>query len=77
MRKGIVPLDWSLIGSMLANEGDNEQAEFLKALLNEMRTWGTNFQIEMQLCHIASKLSSADRELLSIFCVEHGDDGKD
>ena len=78
MRRGIITdIDWGYIGAVLANEGDIEQAEFLKSLLNEMRTWGTNFQIQVQLAHTASRLSSADRELLSIFCGEHGDDGKD
>ena len=74
MRNGIVPLDWKLIGAMLANSGDDEQVPFFKSFLNEMRSWGTNHQIEFQLVSIAKELSSADRELLSIFCNEHGKD---
>jgi hypothetical protein len=74
MRKGIVPLDWKLIGAMCADEGSVAQLEFFKSFLNEMRSWGTNFQIEVQLCEIAGELEDADRRLLSIFCDQHGDD---
>ena len=74
MKKGIVPLDWELIGAMLANGGDDEQVPFFKSFLNEMRSWGTNHQIHFQLASIARQLNSADRELMSIFCNEHGDD---
>ena len=72
-RKGIVPLDWKLIGAILANEGNNSQAEFFKSFLNEMRSWGTNYEINFQLAEIAKELQEPDRELLSIFCNQHGE----
>lgn len=74
MRKGIVPIDWKLIGAMCADEGSTAQVEFFKSFLNEMRSWGTNYQIQTQLCEVAKDLSSPDKELLSIFCDQHGGD---
>ena len=75
MKKGIVPLDWKLIGAMLANETSEEQIEFFKQFIEEMRLWnGTNFQIHSQLISIAKKLPAADRELWSFFCNQHGED---
>ena len=74
MRKGIAPLDWALIGAMLANLGEIEQTEFFTSFLNEMRSWGTNHQIQLQLIAIAKNLSGADRGLLRIFCDQHGGD---
>jgi len=74
IRKGMVSFDWTLIGAMCADEGSDSQVEFFKGFLNEMRSWGTNYQIEFQLTEIAKCLTSADRELLSIFCNEHGGD---
>ena len=75
MKKGIVPLDWKLIGAMLANEDATAQIEFFKQFLEEMRAWqGTNYQIHNQLCTIARGLSDADRQLWSFFCDQHGGD---
>ena len=74
MKKGIVPLDWKLIGAMLANEDCSAQVEFFKQFIEEMRLWhGTNYQIHNQLHCIAKELSSADRGLWSFFCGQHGD----
>ena len=73
MRKGIVPLDWKLIGAMLANEDSEAQIEFFEQFIEEMRLWhGTNYQIHNQLCTIARKLPNSDRELWSFFCNQHG-----
>jgi hypothetical protein len=59
---------------MLANLGEVEQVEFFQSFLDEMRSWGTNHQIEIQLIAIAKDLSEADRGLLRIFCDQHGGD---
>jgi len=73
MRKGIVPLDWKLIGAMLANEDCTAQVEFFKQFIEEMRLWnGTNYQIHSQLISIAKELPGIDRELWSFFCDKHG-----
>lgn len=75
MRHGIaMPVDWKYLGAVLANEGSVAQVDFFKSFLDEMRSWGTNHQIELQLISIAKELSGADRGLLSLFCDQHGGD---
>jgi len=75
MKKGIVPLDWKLIGAMLANEDATAQVEFFKQFIEEMRLWqGTNYQIHSQLCAIGKELSSADRELWYYLWNQIGED---
>jgi hypothetical protein len=67
MRNGIMTeLDWALIGSILANQSDEEQATFLKAFIRECKSWGTHHQIELQLAMVNAKLTDEEKELLSM-----------
>ena len=66
MRIGLQNADWEYIGAKLAQEDDAEQAKFFKAFLKECKSWGTNHQIEMQLCMINDKLTKEEKETLSM-----------
>lgn len=67
MRFGIQKeIDWSYVGAVLANEGDKEQAEFLKAFIKECNSWGIHFQVETQLAHVNLLLTEKERETLSM-----------
>ena len=67
MQYGILKdIDWKLMGALLANKGDVEQADFLKAFIKECLSWGTRHQVEMQLASVNHKLTSDERELLAM-----------
>ena len=58
--------DWEYLGALLANEGDVEQAMFLKAFIKECNSWGTHAQVEYQLACINHELTKEERETLSM-----------
>ena len=48
MKNGMLKeIDWKYLGALLANEGDDEQANFLKSFVKECKSWGTFHQAEM------------------------------
>lgn len=59
-------IDWSYIGALLAQEDDNIQAEFFKAFVFECGTWGTHYQVEMQLAYVNEKLTQEEKEVLGM-----------
>lgn len=62
-----VTLSPSQLGAGLANENSREQAAFLTSFLDELRKLcGTNYNVQMQLAHVADELSSEDREALEM-----------
>lgn len=61
-----LPMDWELVAAYLANEGDDIQIKFFTRMLKEMRSWGTDYEIELQLAAVNSGLSDDDKELLTI-----------
>ena len=63
-------VDWKLAGAMLANEEAGVQAEFFKAFIHEMSSWGTRLQVEMQLCFVNGKLTKEEKECLSMLSYE-------
>ena len=71
MQYGILKdIDWKLMGALLANKGDVEQADFLKAFIKECLSWGTRHQVEMQLAFVNSKLTSEERQVLSMLSYD-------
>ena len=58
------PMDWAWIGATLANQDDETQATFFKALCKEMRSWPTSYARECQMLNINAKLTPEDRDLL-------------
>lgn len=71
MRFGITKeIDWAYVGSLLANEGDVEQAQFFSSFVKECNSWGTKFQVEQQLAFVNLKLSKNERSTLSMLSYE-------
>ena len=71
MQYGILKdIDWKLMGALLANKGDVEQADFLKAFIKECLSWGTRYQVEQQLAYVNNKLSSDERRVLSMLSYD-------
>ena len=70
MRIGLSEPDWGYIGAVLARGGDDEQAVFFKAFVKECKTWGTEYQVEMQLAYVNGKLTKDERETLSMLSYE-------
>ena len=58
--------DWEYVGACLANEGDEQQAQFLKAFVKECLSWGTRQQVESQLAFVNLKLTDKEKEVLSM-----------
>ena len=66
MKLGILKeIDWQYVGALLANEGDNAQVPFFKAFVKECKSWGTNYQVGMQLATICNGLTDDEKEVLS------------
>jgi len=73
MQYGILKdVDWKLMGALLADKGDVEQADFLKSFIKECLSWGTRHQVEMQLAFVNNKLTSDERRVLSMLSYEEG-----
>ena len=66
MRFGLKDMDWEYVGSLFAHKDAKNQAKFFKAFLKECKTWGTHWQIEMQLAYINKLLTPEEREDLSM-----------
>ena len=67
MRTGIrKEIDWEYLGALLARSDDDEQAEFFKAFIKECNSWGTAYQVELQLAFINNKLTPEERETLKM-----------
>jgi len=65
MRQGIrTAIDWALVGAELAKEDDHAQVEFFKSFLKECRTFGTDYQTDIQLMSINEKLTDDEKEMM-------------
>jgi hypothetical protein len=74
MKQGLkIEYDWKLIGAELANLSDVEQIDFFKGFITECKTWGTHYQIEMQLAFINEKLTKEEKDLLGMLSYENND----
>ena len=63
MKQGML-VDWEITAALLANESDDVQVRFFKALVKEMMAWPTHVGREMQLCFINKRLSTEEKDLL-------------
>jgi len=63
---GLQEIDWKYIGAVLAREDDDAQSDFLKSFTKECLSWGTHYQIEMQLAGVNLKLTPEEREVLAM-----------
>ena len=75
MKLGIRDIDWQYVGALLAQSDDTDQATFFKAFLKECESWGTRLQVEQQLAFVNGKLTSKEREALSMLSYEGREDG--
>jgi len=67
MRMGIKKdVDWEYLGAVLAQDGDDNQAAFLKSFLKECKSWGTNHQVELQLACVNRLLTEDEKEALKM-----------
>ena len=67
MKRGIrTEIDWALVGAELAQAGDVEQLEFLRAFIKECNSWGTRLQVETQLAYVNLKLTKEEKETLAM-----------
>jgi len=70
MKLGLVDVDWSYVGAKLAVQGDDDQAKFFKALVAEMKAFGTKYQAEYQLAAVNARLDEEEREILGMLGYE-------
>ena len=66
MKMGLVDVDWSYVGARLAQSDSNEQVAFLKAFVKECKTWGTEYQVQVQFAHVNGELTDNEIETLSM-----------
>ena len=67
MRLGLCKeIDWEYVGALLAQGDSNDQVAFFRAFVKECGSWGTHLQVEMQLAFVNAKLTSDERETLSM-----------
>lgn len=64
MKQGLIPLNWTYIGALLANADDTEQAACFNAMAKEMGSWDTRHQAEMQIASVDRHLTPAAKDLL-------------
>ena len=73
MKKGLMTeIDWGYIGALLAQEGDDMQSEFFKAFVKECKSWGTNYQVELQLAGVNQLLTDEEKEALAMLSYKEG-----
>jgi len=70
MKLGIRDIDWSQVGAMLAQADDIEQADFFKAFVKECNSWGTHYQVELQLAGVNQKLTKEEKQILGMLGFE-------
>lgn len=73
MKLGLQDVEWGYVGARLANCGDDEQSEFFKAFIKECLSWGTRYQVGIQLAGVNHKLTPEEREVLSQLSYEENE----
>lgn len=67
MRLGITKeIDWEYLGALMARSDAYEQSSFLKSFIKECQSWGTSYQVQMQLTYINKELTDEEKEILSM-----------
>lgn len=74
MKLGITKeIDWIYVGSLLANEDENAQTAFFRGFVKECKTWGTNYQVGIQLAGVCRGLSGEEKDVLSQITYKEGE----
>ena len=74
MRLGMTKeIDWDYVGALLANDDENAQAAFFRGFVKECKSWGTSYQVGIQLAGVNHCLSKDEREVLSQITYEESD----
>ena len=73
MRLGLQEVEWGYVGAKLANDGEEAQTTFIKGFIKECLTWGTQYQIGIQLASVNHNLTPEEREIISMLGYEGGD----
>ena len=74
MRKGIIlSNDWQHVGAILADSDDEDQVNFFRGFVKEMKTWDTGWAQGMQLAAIYKKLTDEEKKVLRSICVDEED----
>ena len=66
-------VDWGYIGALLAQEGDDMQTKFFKAFVKECKSWGTNYQVELQLAGVNQLLTDEEKDALAMLSYKEKD----
>ena len=75
MRKGIfTEIDWKYIGAVLANSDEQEQTDFFKSFIKECNSWGTNYQVGVQLAGVNHNLTDDEKETISMLGYRREED---
>jgi hypothetical protein len=59
-----ISINWKLMGAKLARLSDEEQAEFFKGFVFELKTWDTNASVQFQLAGVNIKMTPKEREYM-------------
>ena len=65
MKLGLQDIKWEYVGAKLAVADEIEQAAFLKAFVKECLSWGTSYQVGIQLALVSRRLTEKEKEVLS------------
>jgi hypothetical protein len=59
-----IEFNWFLIGAKLADASDDEQALFFNGFANELNSWDTHSQKEMQMLLAGDKMNKKAKEVI-------------
>lgn len=62
--KNEIEFNWFLIGAKIANSSDEAQSEFFRGFANEVDSWETHSQKELQMIMINKKLTQKIKDIL-------------
>lgn len=65
MKLGLQDIKWEYAGAKLAIADESEQATFFKAFVKECLSWGTSYQVGVQLAGVSQELTEKEKEVLS------------
>ncbi|MBU0977281.1 MAG: hypothetical protein KKD18_02600 [Nanoarchaeota archaeon] len=74
MRLGMTKeIDWAYVGALLANSDKHAQTTFFREFVKECKSWGTSYQVGIQLAYINGGLTDEEKEVLSGITYKEGD----
>ena len=62
--KNEIEFNWYLMGAKVANESDESQAEFFRGFANEINSWETHSQREMQMINVNKRMTDKIKDIL-------------